>query len=106
MNETSLSALLSPLHLLLLGYGHVSQALVALLASRSAWLASELGVRPVICGIGTRSQGLHIHPQGVDVDLLARTEQPVNWFKSESSRVDDVEAFIRLGKDAGATLLL
>src|SRR6266849_2287734 len=63
MSEHSLSALLPPLRLLLLGYGHVAQALLPLLASRSEWLGNELGIRPFISGIGTRSRmqsGLHV----------------------------------------------
>lgn len=106
MNETSLSALLPPLRLLILGYGHVAQAFLQLLASRSEWLGRESGIRPVITGIGTRSRGLFIHPKGINADLLDREQDPLHWFSSEGSRVENFEAFIRAGKSAGATLFI
>src|SRR5438105_12382231 len=106
MGNTSLSTLLPPLRLLLLGYGHVARALLPLLASRSAWLSTEFGIRPVISGIGTRSQGLYIHPQGRDASLLVHEANPIDWFKSTGSRIDNVEAFIQAGKDAGASALI
>ncbi len=96
----------SPLRLLLVGYGRVAQALLPLLASRQDWLASNLGVNPVINGIGTRSYGYYIHPQGMDAHLLAAQEKQLDWFKRSASRVDDVETFIRAGKDTGASVLV
>src|SRR5207302_399804 len=106
MSEHSLSALLSPLRLLLLGNGHVAKALLPLLASRSDWLGNELGIRPVISGIGTRSRGYYIHPHGIDVDLLVHEKNILDWFSSASSRSDNAEAFIQAGKAAGASLLI
>ena len=106
MSEHSLSALLPPLRLLLLGYGHVAQALLPLLASRSEWLGNELGVRPVISGIGTRSNGYYVHPQGTDVDLLVHEKNPLDWFSRVSSGIDNAEAFIEAGKAVGASILI
>jgi homoserine dehydrogenase len=106
MSETSLSALLPPLGLLVLGYGHVAQAFLALLASRGEWLGRELGVRPVITGIGSRSRGLYIHPEGINADTLAHRQDPFGWFSSTGVRVETVEAFIRTGKSAGASLFI
>ena len=104
MSDTSLSALLPPLHFLLLGYGHVAQALLPLLAARSAWIGNELGYRPVIRGIGTRSEGFFVHRQGMDADQLAQEGLPT--FRNEATRVETAYAFINVGKAAGATLLI
>jgi homoserine dehydrogenase len=106
MSDFSLAALLPPLRLLLLGYGHVTQALLPLLATRSEWLGSELGIRPCISGIGTRGQGLYIHPQGVDVNLLAHEKNALDWFRHAGSRIDNVEGFISAGKAAGASIFI
>ena len=98
MSETSLSALLPPLRLLLLGYGHVARAFLPLLASRSEWLGRELGIRPVITGIGSRSRGLYIYPDGKNADLLAREQDPLRWLSSAGTCVENFEAFIQAGK--------
>jgi len=94
------------LRLLLLGYGHVAQALLPLLASRSEWLGNELGIRPVISGIGTRSRGFYIHADGMDANLLARENDPFQSFASESTSINSAEAFIRAGKTVGASVLI
>ena len=104
MNDTSLSALLPPLHFLLLGYGHVAQALLPLLASRSEWIGNELGYRPVMSGIGTRSNGFYVHRQGMDTNQIAR--EGLQAFGDEATRVETAHAFINAGKAAGATLLI
>jgi len=91
---------------LLLGYGHVAQALLPLLASRSEWLGNELGIRPVISGIGTRSRGFYIHADGMDANLLARENDPFQSFASESTSINSAEAFIRAGKTVGASVLI
>ncbi|MFL5626567.1 MAG: homoserine dehydrogenase [Ktedonobacteraceae bacterium] len=108
MNMSPLPAAMPPLRLLLVGYGRVAQALLPLLASRQDWLASNLGVNPVISGIGTRSHGYYIHPLGMDTPLLAaqEKEKQLDWFKRGASRMDDVETFIQAGKDAGASVLV
>ncbi len=91
---------------MLLGYGHVAQALLPLLASRSEWLGNELGIRPVISGIGTRSRGFYIHADGMDANLLARENDPFQSFASESTSINSAEAFIRAGKTVGASVLI
>jgi homoserine dehydrogenase len=106
MNETSLSALLPPVRLLLLGYGHVAQALLPLLASRSEWLGDQLGVRPVISGIGSHSRGFHVYAQGVEASLLERDVDPLYGFINAGTPVDNAEAFIEAGKAVGATVLI
>ncbi len=106
MYETSLSALLPPLRILILGNGHVAQAFLPLLASRSEWLGRESGIRPVITGIGSRSRGLYIHLDGIDADLLAREQDPLRWLSSAGTRVENFEAFIQAGKRAGASLFI
>lgn len=106
MSQTSLSALLPPLRLLLLGYGHVARAFLELLASRSEWLGRELGIRPMITGIGSRSRGLYIYPEGINADLLARKQDPQDWFSSAGTRAENVEVFIQKGKEAGVSLFI
>src|SRR5258707_10845551 len=106
MSASTFPADLPPLRLLLMGYGRVAQALLPLLASRQDWLASKLGVRPVISGIGTRSYGYYIHPQGIDAHVLATQKNQLDWFKHTTTKVDDVETFIRTGKDRGAPVLV
>ncbi|HLZ80204.1 MAG TPA: hypothetical protein VKP04_01120 [Ktedonobacteraceae bacterium] len=106
MSETSLSALLPSVRLLLLGYGHVAQALLPLLASRSEWLGKELGIRPVISGVGTRSRGFYIHPRGIEPTLLVLDSDPLQRFAHASTRVDDAKSFIESGKTVGATVLI
>ena len=92
--------------MLLLGYGHVAQALLPLLASRSEWIGNALGYHPVITGIATRSKGFYIHENGIDIQVLASAENPLQQFSQEATRVENVETFIRTGKAAGATVLL
>src|ERR1700676_1466743 len=104
MSNISLSALLPPLHFLLLGYGHVAQALLPLLASRSEWIGNELGYRPVISGIGTRSKGYYVHGKGMDANQLAR--EGLQTFRNEATRVETAHTFINAGRAAGATLLI
>ncbi len=106
MSKTSLSALLPPLRLLMLGYGHVAQAFLPLLASRSEWLGRELGIRPVISGIGSGSRGFYIHPEGINADLLAREQDPLLLFSSAGTSVENFEAFIQAGKGIGASLFI
>jgi len=106
MSEPTLSVLLPPLRLLVLGYGHVAQAFLSLLASRSEWLSRELGIRPVIVGIGSRSRGLYIHPGGIDAGFFAHEQDPFYWFSSTGTRVENAETFIQNGKDARASLFI
>ena len=95
-----------PLRILILGYGHVAQACIPLLATRSEWLSKTYGMYPVICGIGTRSKGYFIHPQGMNVTTLADSKDSLQEFISVSKPVENAEAFIQRGKAAGASLLV
>lgn len=95
-----------PLRILILGYGHVAQACIPLLATRSEWLSKAYGMYPVICGIGTRSKGYFIHPQGMNVTTLADSKDSLQEFISVSKPVENAEAFIQRGKAAGASLLV
>ena len=104
MSDTSLSALLPSVRLLLLGYGHVAQAFLPLLASRSEWLGNELGVLPVISGIGTRSRGFHIHPQGIDAPLLSLEADPLQRFISASTYVENKGDILQVGKDTTSVI--
>lgn len=106
MSETSLSALLPPLRILVLGHGNVTRAFLPLLASRSEWLGRELGLRPLVTGLGSRRQGLYIHPDGVDASLFTGEQDPLHWFKSEGTSVKNAEQFIEAGKVAGASLFI
>ncbi|HVB72034.1 MAG TPA: hypothetical protein VNE38_00615 [Ktedonobacteraceae bacterium] len=76
------------------------------MASRSEWLGRELGLRPVITGLGSRRQGLYIHRDGVDANRFTGEQDPLYRFKSEGARVESAEQFIEAGKNAGATLFI
>ncbi|MEO8973703.1 MAG: hypothetical protein ABI406_19100 [Ktedonobacteraceae bacterium] len=104
MNKLSLPS--TPLRFLLLGYGHVAQAFIPLLAARSEWLDKTYGVNPVICGIGTRSQGYYLHPEGIHVTAMANSKNALQWFTSTSQRTENAETFIQQGKAHGASLLI
>lgn len=102
------NTVLQPLRILLLGYGSVATALLPLLAARSQWLAQEPGISLLISGIGTRRQGFLLHPHGVETTLLAREEHPLLAFRHlpETRAVADAAAFLQVGKDTGASLLI
>src|SRR5215467_3898485 len=106
MSKISLSASPSTVRLLLLGYGHVAQAFLPLLAARSAWLERNLGIRPVISGIGSRSHGLRIYANGIDAGVLAQSRVLPDLSKCAGEHVETVEEFIQAGKVVGATLLI
>lgn len=109
MNETSLSELLPPLRLMVLGYGHVARAFLPLLASRSEWMGRELGLRPVISGLGSRREGLYVHPSGVNVHQLVDNpddQDALRRFRQEGTRTANVADFIQAGKAAGASLFI
>src|SRR5713226_7041338 len=95
-----------PLRLLLLGYGHVTQSFLPLLASRSVWLEQELMMRPVLNGIGSRSRGLYVHPDGIDASSLTGEADVFGWFSKTGQRLEDAKEFIQAGKAVGATLLI
>jgi len=104
MSKTSLSALLPPVRILILGYGHVAQAFLQLLASRSEWLGRESGIRPVITGIGSRNRGLYIYSDGINADLLAHEKDPLSLLSIAGTYMENFETFIQAGKKAGASL--
>lgn len=106
MNEVSLSALLPPLRIALLGYGNVARAFLPLLASRSEWLGRELGLRPVIVGLGSRSTGLYVYHNGLDANTLEQGADMLEQLQKEGLRVKDAEQFIKATRSAGATLFI
>lgn len=69
-------------------------------------MGRELGIRPVISGIGSRSRGFYIHPEGIDASDLTREQDPLRWLSSAGTRVGNAEMFIQTGKSAGASLLI
>jgi len=106
MSKTSHPVPPSTVRLLLLGYGHVAQAFLPLLAARSAWLERNLGVRPVISGIGSRSHGLRIYSNGIDASVLAQQHEALHLCEDRGEHVGNAEEFIQGGKAVGATLLV
>ena len=60
----------------------------------------------MIIGIGSRSRGLYIYPDGINVDLLAREQDPLSWLNSSGNRMENFETFIEAGKRAGVTLFI
>ena len=60
----------------------------------------------MITGLGSRRQGLYIHPDGVNANVFADEQDPLRWFKREGTSVKNAEQFIDAGKDAGASLFI
>ena len=60
----------------------------------------------MIIGIGSRSRGLYIYPDGMNVDLLAREQDPMSLLNSSGNRMENFETFIEAGKRAGVTLFI
>ena len=92
--------------LLLLGYGNVARAFLPLLASRCAWLEQELGIHPLISGIGSRRTGFFTHPTGIAAASLADTADPIQIFATTGQTNSDALAFLQAGRAAGANLLI
>ncbi len=92
--------------LLLPGYGNVAKALLPLLASRGAWLEQELGIRPLISGIGSRRSGFFTHPTGVTLPELAGEANPLRLFSAAGHASKDSADFIQAGHAAGANVLI
>jgi len=69
-------------------------------------LGRESGIRPVITGIGSRKRGFYIYSDGINADLLAREQDPLNWLSSAGTRMENFETFIQAGKRAGASLFI
>ena len=97
--------ILSP-GLLIVGYGNVARAFLPLLASRSTELEQEMGIRPRICGLGSRRTGFFIHPTGIDAASLLDVAEPMRLFVNDGSASADVAAFIEAGRAAGASVLI
>src|ERR1044072_8232587 len=68
------------------------------------WLEQTLGIRPLICGIGTRRQGFFINPEGVAASQL--TNEPFALFQQRARPVASAEACIAAGKACGVSLLV
>jgi homoserine dehydrogenase len=92
--------------LLLLGYGNVAKALLPLLDSRGSWLEQELGIRPLISGIGSRRTGFFTHSAGVALSELAKEVNPLQLFSASGHASEDAAAFIRAGRATGANALI
>lgn len=89
-----------------MGYGYVAQAFIPLLAARSEWVGTTYGIRPVLCGIGTRSQGYYLHSAGIDVTALANNGDVLQYFTARSQPAESADAFIHQGRANGASLLI
>ncbi|MEO7022063.1 MAG: homoserine dehydrogenase [Ktedonobacteraceae bacterium] len=88
--------------LLLLGYGNVARSFLPLLASRHSWLEQELGITPLISGIGSRRTGFFTHPTGIsptESDLM-------HSIMAIGNISEDAETFIQAGRAAGANVLI
>ncbi|HEY0752782.1 MAG TPA: hypothetical protein VGD98_02290 [Ktedonobacteraceae bacterium] len=96
----------TPLHLLILGYGNVAQALLPLLAARNTWIEERRGTSPLITGIGSRRAGFFIHPTGLSAADLTSGSDALHIFRQNAQTCEDALAFIRAGRSAGATILL
>ncbi len=60
----------------------------------------------MITGLGSRRQGLYVHPDGVNADVFADEPDPLRWFRQAGTGVKNAEHFIEAGKAAGASLLI
>ncbi|HLX58735.1 MAG TPA: hypothetical protein VKR83_17080, partial [Ktedonobacteraceae bacterium] len=60
----------------------------------------------MITGLGSRRQGLYIHPDGVNANQFTHEQDPLRLFKSEGTSVENAEQFIEAGKSAGASLFI
>jgi len=88
-----------------LGYGNVAQELLPLLAARSNWLEQELGVRPLLCGLGSRRTGFFVHPGGLPI-TAAEPADLLKQLSQEGQRCEDALNWIKAGQAAGADTLL
>ena len=60
----------------------------------------------MITGLGSRRQGLYIHPDGVNAEVFADELDPLRWFRNEGTGVKNAEHFIEAGRAAGASLFI
>ena len=96
---------MSHYRLALLGFGNVGRAFTRLLQRKERELAAEYGIRFIVTGIATRSHGIAIDPNGIDLVRALELVEPVPAPASlggqplrELSRVpmDDSLGFVRL----------
>ncbi|HEX7733657.1 MAG TPA: hypothetical protein VF458_02295 [Ktedonobacteraceae bacterium] len=92
--------------LLVLGYGNVAQALLPLLAARAEWMEAELGIRPLISGIGSRRAGFFVHPTGWPSTDPNTSASLLQQFQQTGQPCEDALSFIRADHAAGANTLL
>lgn len=59
----------------LVGFGHVGQALMALLESKQERLRAEFGFSTQVTGIATGHHGVAIDPEGIDTPQALRCAQ-------------------------------
>lgn len=91
---------------MLLGYGNVARAFVPLLASRLAWLEQELGIRPLICGIGSRRSGFFTHSTGLAPSSLFAEADPLQLLSTTGNSHENAAAFLEAGRATGANALI
>lgn len=60
----------------------------------------------MITGLGSRRQGLYVHPDGVNAGVFADEQDPLRWFRKEGTGVKNAEQFIEAGRAAGASLFI
>ena len=60
----------------------------------------------MITGLGSRRQGLYIHPDGVNAGEFADEQDPLRQFRKEGTGVKNAEHFIEAGRNAGASLFI
>lgn len=60
----------------------------------------------MITGLGSRRQGLYIHPEGVNAGVFADEQDPLRRFRKEGTGVKNAEHFIEAGRAAGASLFI
>jgi homoserine dehydrogenase len=89
-----------------LGYGSVARAFLPLLASRSEWIGRELGLRPIITGLGSRSEGLYLYKAGMNAHEFIDELEALRHFKQQGTRIDTHEQFIGAAQAAGASIFI
>lgn len=60
----------------------------------------------MITGLGSRRQGLYVHPDGVNAGEFADEQDPLRRFRREGTGVKNAEHFIEAGRNAGASLFI
>lgn len=91
---------------MIIGYGNVAHAFLPLLASRCEWFGRTLNIAPYISGIGTRSHGFYVHPEGISVQRLVQERDPLAWFRTNGSGLTTAQDFIHAGPVICASVLI